>query len=583
MPSATKAKSKKRYQVVTQEKAGGATYTPTILADFVAAQIMEATRSLPETVRVLDPAVGDGELLLSLLAKLSERTTAPIIVYGFDTDGLALARARQRLKVAFPKAELHLEHGNFLDFVLNLPSSHKTPSLFAPPALPALPQHFDLIIANPPYVRTQIMGADQAQMLGEAFGLSGRIDLYHAFLIAIGQVLKSGGTAGIIVSNRFMTTKGGATLRAALRESFVLRHIWDLGDTKLFGAAVLPAVIVAEGRDGNVDEAPSFTSMYETDEPATVEASHPIEGLSMTGIVGLKDGRRFHVQHGTLDGSGARDDLWRIATAHSDTWLATVAKHTSCTFGDIGKIRVGVKTCADKVFIRSDWHTLPEAERPELLRALITHHSAGRFRAVIPSKVRMILYPHEAEGGQRRAADLGINPKSRAYLEAHRTTLEARTYVVEGGRRWYELWVPQDPEAWAAPKLVFRDISERPTFWLDFDGSIVNGDCYWLATERLDSEDQLWLAAAVANSTFIEAFYDHRFNNKLYAGRRRFITQYVEQFPLPEPKSDLALQIIEIAKAIYEHAGSSKAAILEEKLNPMIWHAFGLRFEKVTR
>ena len=77
------------------------------------------------------------------------------------------------------------------------------------------------------------------------------------------------------------------------------------------------------------------------------------------------------------------------------------------------------------------------------------------------------------------------------------------------------------------PKLVFRDISEQPTFWLDFEGSVVNGDCYWLTPESQGSDDRLWLAAAVANSTFIESFYDHRFNNKLYAGRRRFITQYV--------------------------------------------------------
>ena len=112
-----------------------------------------------------------------------------------------------------------------------------------------------------------------------------------------------------------------------------------------------------------------------------------------------------------------------VSNYESDTWLATVAKHTWRTFGDLGKIRVGVKTCADKVFIRSDWHTIPKSDRPELLRPLITHHSAGRFCAIKPNKVRAILYPHEVEGGQRRAADLSRNPKSLAYLETHRATL----------------------------------------------------------------------------------------------------------------------------------------------------------------
>ena len=427
------------------------------------------------------------------------------------------------------------------------------------------------------------MGAEEAQKLGDAFGLAGRVDLYHAFLIGMAQVLKPGGTAGIIVSNRFMTTKGGATLRAALRSQFALSHVWDLGDTKLFDAAVLPAVILAEGRNGHEPGAPNFTSIYETEEPATVEAPDVIAALSMAGTVALEDGRRFRVQHGTLDASGPANDVWRIATAATDTWLATVALHTWKTFGDVGKIRVGVKTCADKVFIRSDWQAMPQSERPELLRPLTTHHSAGRFRAIKPVKDRAIVYPHESVDGQRRASNLGSYPKTAAYLETHRATLEGRTYVIEGGRRWYEIWVPQDPAAWDAPKLVFRDISERPTFWLDLDGTIVNGDCYWLTTERPGNENLLWLAAAVANSTFIEAFYDDRFNNKLYAGRRRFITQYVELFPLPDPSTKLAQQIVKIAMTIYEHAGSKQAATLEAELDTMIWTAFGLGVEEISR
>ncbi len=580
MHSATQPQFTKRYRFVTEEKAGGATYTPLLLADFVADKIANcANLEGKSSIRVLDPAVGDGELLLSLLTKLRSRTDARIHIYGFETDEAALCEARRRLSTAFPHVHLHLEFGSFLEFVLEQGAVSGTSSLFPP----ADPERFDLIIANPPYVRTQIMGADQAQELATAFGLSGRVDLYHAFLIGMAQVLRPGGTAGIIVSNRFMTTKGGAGLRSALRERFSLRHIWDLGDTKIFTAAVLPAVILAEGRHGHDPALPAFTSIYETDEPATIEALNPVAALGMVGPVALADGRRFRVQHGTLDATGPTHEVWRIATDSGDAWLATVMSHAWGTFRSIGKIRVGVKTCADRVFIRSDWNTLPDYEQPELLRPVTTHHIAGRFRSIPHEKQRSIVYPHEVVEEQRRAVDLSDYPKTRAYLETHRATLEGRTYVIEGGRQWYELWVPQDPESWAAPKLVFKDISERPTFWLDLDGTIVNGDCYWLTCARPDHAPLLWLAAAVANSTFAEAFYDHRFNNKLYAGRRRFITQYVEQFPLPDPETPLARKIIAEAKAIYDAAGSPENEILEAKLDRMVWEAFGLPVEEVRR
>ena len=427
------------------------------------------------------------------------------------------------------------------------------------------------------------VGSERAQQLAGMFGLAGRVDLYQAFLLGMAQVLDPAGVAGVIVSNRFMTTKGGGTLRSALRERFDLRQIWDLGDTKLFSAAVLPAVLVARGMASASADAPRFTSIYEVKEEAEAQALDPIDALACAGVVAVADGRRFCVRHGVLDASADDSDVWRLASESGDEWLATVDRHSWKRFGEIGKIHVGVKTCADKIFIRHDWDSAFGAETPELLRPLTTHHGAGRFRATLPKKVRAILYPHEVVQGNRQATPLENFPKSRAYLESHRTTLESRSYVIEAGRRWYEIWVPQDPQAWSAPKLVFRDISERPTFWIDLDGSVVNGDCYWLAASRADDTGLLWLACAVANSTFAESFYDHRFNNKLYAGRRRFITQYVEQFPLPDPSLPLSQDIITRAQAIYEANHAPQAREMERELDSLVWQAFGLGVEEVRR
>ncbi len=562
----------KRYGDLGEGKTNGVTYTPKLLADFVAEQIANAASlevsSTP--LRILDPAVGDGELLLSLLNVLVARSHHSFTVYGFDTSKSALDRTQQRLSTTFPQTDLHLTHDSFLNFVAGYAVDDGI-TLFPQPAAP----RFDLIIANPPYVRTQIIGADAARRLGECFGLTGRVDLYHAFLIAMGQVLTPKGTAGIIVSNRFMTTRGGASVRSALKARLALRHIWDLGDTKLFDAAVLPAVILANGRSASSPAQAHFTSIYETDHSPNLEASTPIAALAQSGIVQLSDMRRFRVQHGRLEDKGPSSDIWRLSTDAGDAWLACVLAHSWGTFRDLGKVRVGVKTCADRVFIRSDWEDM--AQRPELLRPLTTHHIARSFRATRSATSTNILYPHESADGRRRPVDLRQYPNANAYLEEHRAVLEARGYVTASGRRWYEIWVPQDPAAWNAPKLVFRDISERPTFWIDLDGTVVNGDCYWLVAKHRDQESLLWLAAAVANSTFAEAFYDHRFNNKLYSGRRRFITQYVEEFPLPDPTTNLSQDIIALAQSIFaELETATEARPLVQQLDEMIWDAFGL-------
>jgi hypothetical protein len=289
------------------------------------------------------------------------------------------------------------------------------------------------------------------------------------------------------------------------------------------------------------------------------------------------------VQHGILNYDNKPSKVWYISTEVTSKWLATVESNTFCTFGDVGKIRVGVKTTADKVFIRSDWDAVSQEERPELLKPLTTHHIARRFKAIQPEKLREILYTHKVVNGKRIAVNLDEFPRSAKYLNRYRSVLEKREYVLNARRKWYEIWVPQNPEVWAHPKIVFRDIAKKPTFWMDLSGSIVNGDCYWLVCKNPDQTDLLWLALAVGNSSFIETFYDYRFNNKLYAGRRRFMTQYVENFPLPDPSSEISKQIIQITKKLYNIIDfSPEANNLEKSLDRLVWEVFGLHISSCT-
>ena len=192
---------------------------------------------------------------------------------------------------------------------------------------------------------------------------------------------------------------------------------------------------------------------------------------------------------------------------------------------------------------------MDEIERPELLRPLTTHHVARRFRALSSDTAKSHPLPARGcSGPSPRRRPKPITPVAAPIWRRTDRSLEGRKYVIEAGRQWYEIWVPQNPNAWIQPKLVFRDIAQEPTFWVDLNGSVVNGDCYWLVAQNPADVDLLWLAAAIANSTFIERFYDLCFHNKLYAGRRRFMTQYVENFPLPDPQNSPSKYIIAKAK-----------------------------------
>src|SRR6266508_2019439 len=161
-----------------------------------------------------------------------------------------------------------------------------------------------------------------------------------------------------------------------------------------------------------------------------------------------------------------------------------------------------------------------------------------------------------------------------SYLESHRAKLSARKYLREARRNWFEIWVPQRPSEWPKRKIVFPDIAESPRFLLDTSKAIVNGDCYWMALGDDVADDLAYLLLAVGNATFAMRYYDAVCGNRLYAGRRRFITQYVKTFPLPERRHPAVARIVGLARELV-HCQAAHGSI-EDELNDLVWASFGL-------
>ncbi len=547
-----------RFARVSEKKRAGATYTPTVLADLLADRLLSADADLAE-LTLLDPACGDGVLLQAAMAVRRSQGRHHDHWVGLDADEAAVHHTRRRLGLVTPR--LTLRHLDFLSEGDEV-------------------EPVDRIIANPPWVRTQVLGAELARSLATRFGLQGRIDLSQVFVLAMLDRLRPGGRAAVLVPNKLLQTRGAARFRALLQERAALVEVVDLGDTRLFDAAVLPAMLVFEKREEPA-RACRFWSVYTVGEPLA-EPSVPVADFSQlwdqAGVYALPDGRRFEVQVGELVEQGPHR-TWQRGGPSVQAWLDRIEAHTALRLGDLGMVRVGVKSTADPVFVAPDWAAMAEAERPELLRALTTHHRARPFRPLLAGPSSQILYPHEVVDGQRRPVDLGRYPRARAFLEKHRKRLEGRKYVREAGRAWYELWVPHDPSAWAAPKLVFRDIAPRSTCWLDLEGTVVNGDCYWLATHDHVSDDLLYLALAVANSSLADAWYDRMCNNRLYAGRRRYLSQFLSEYPLPNPLLASSQALASHARRLVDRLATEPLDACADdiaRLDAEVWAAFGL-------
>lgn len=547
-----------RYKKESKEKSNGIVYTPTEMADFLSEQMLGYSNFNENImdINILDPAVGEGELVISLIKKVKENNhNCHIHCIGYETDSETSNKTAEMLEGMFDDVDIEILNRDFLEDV------------------DSISERFDFIIANPPYIRTQILGSERAQEMAEKMKLSGRIDIYYVFLLNTKQLMRENGVAGYITSNKFFTIKSGKSVRNYMIDNYCMHRIVDFGDTKLFTASVLPCIMVfSKGKTEKASDV-KFTSIYECTDDSDEEREQiksVFEKIDDEGIYRTEEGKYFNFQQGTLQGI-EEDALWTIASNQTQKWLNRVDANTWMHFKDIGKVRVGIKTTADNVFIGDDWSG--DNSNIELLQPLITHRDAGQI--VSPNGASWkVLYTHYSKGGKRKVYDINEFPNTKRYLEKYYEQLSGRTYVAKAKRNWYEIWVPQNPESWKNRKIVFRDISEEPQFWLDETGAIINGDCYWIDINDDVFEDTLYLALAVANSHFIEKYYDAKFNTKLYSGKRRYMTQYVEEFPLPAPNTELSQEAINLVKMIVAGCNKEEASCYMSRLNEVVDRIF---------
>lgn len=96
---------------------------------------------------------------------------------------------------------------------------------------------FDIVIANPPYVRQEVLSEFKPafQRYYEAF--DGAADLYVYFMETGVRLLRAGGILTFITSNSFLRTGYGKALRNFLKKACAVFRIVDFGGVPVFDSA----------------------------------------------------------------------------------------------------------------------------------------------------------------------------------------------------------------------------------------------------------------------------------------------------------------------------------------------------------
>lgn len=216
-----------------QKKAIGSFYTPPVVADFLA-QLVSSHIPSSETVSCMDPAVGDGALLHSLLRFLTKNRIHSLT--GVDIDKQAIAAVVK----SFSNSELNT-YFKETDALKPLGAKNCYAG-WGKICSKVDTAGFDVIICNPPW------GADLSQYnnLGKSFSNAvGQFDIYDLFIELIIEQLNDGGVYGLIVPDSIFS-KEHQKSRQLLLEKTSISHIVKLGES--FFSDVNSSVSIIVGR-----------------------------------------------------------------------------------------------------------------------------------------------------------------------------------------------------------------------------------------------------------------------------------------------------------------------------------------------
>ena len=556
-------------------KSLGTHYTPDAVIDYIVNRVLRPLSDHPDSlrsIRILDPACGSGLFLLKAYEILADcqqkardgfdkkdaRHILENCLFGIDIDERAVSATKKHL---LQKASLNKSDSAFLDknIVVGDALSFAHPSTLIPMhnhAAVELSPHgifsrhsFDCIVGNPPYVRIQNTPSEKRGCYTSSYATAaGRFDISTLFIELSEYLLKEKGRFGFIVSNKVLSTAGAKGIRRFLLTQFELEEIVDLADTKLFAAAVLPMILIASrpAKSGNRTRSTSRIAYSSITESHDVTASvlptdnilHLLDNSEIPCETNISFADRvFKLQRFYADAPSSGEKVWTFHSERENRILSKIRRNSVCALSDIvRKISVGLKTTADDIFIKP---MTTDFVQQNGLEAILVHpalesHNIHRWTCSWDRQRDLfVLYPHIEQNRKVIPVDLDAYPHVKKYLDTNRARLESRTYLIKGGRRWYEIWVHQSPSDFGRRKIVTPDISSGNRFALDDKGFYVNGTCFYLILTD-ESDVSYYSILGLLNSKVIEYFHKITSGNSLYAKRFRYWSSYIGVYPVPK-------------------------------------------------
>lgn len=396
---------------------------------------------------------------------------------------------------------------------------------------------FDIVIANPPYVRQEKLAAIDQETYALSFAEvhTGTADLLVYFFARALQIMREGGRLAFITSNKFHRAAYGKGLRTLLPAELQVEHVIDFGDLAVFAAIAYPAVLIGHRTVPDLEAAVSAARL-----------AYPVRrALAVTGASESVSSVREQLEN--LDALLERNhiDDFPQALLRKDGWVLEDPRlvrlfdrinEMGTPLGEFvqGRVYYGIKTGLNEAFV------IDEARRTELIAA--DPRSAELIKPWLRGRdVRRWRVGDAGLYCIYSPWDLNVTdyPAIEHHLSRFKAPLAARPECKAGRFPWWSMsrYGSEYRHEFSVPKAIWAGIAPEPRFLWDTDGHFIS--------DKANMAPGLpkW-GVALLNSSLVYAYGAIRLMPERQGGYFEWKPVPVAQLPMLQP-SDAACRELE--------------------------------------
>ena len=333
-----------------------------------------------------------------------------------------------------------------------------------------LPQSFDIVVGNPPYVKTEEMlneNSEEFNYFKSKYSMAYKqFDKYFIFMeVALG-LLSSDGVIGLIIPNKWMTIESGKIIRKSLASKGLVKEIVNFGSEQIFeGKSIYVCLLILDNHKNNSVFISSPTYVEFLSKPQELGFSIPTSLLELMG-----------------------GNSWVLPSNNSEAKILSKISKNTIPLSEIASVKNGIQTSANDVFLIEDYteigdfvefkhdETIWQIEK-EITKPYINDSSKVISYNLVKSDALMIFPYTLSSNGMPKIIELAVlkrdYPKAFKYFEANKTRLSKRSVSPPSiNGVYYAYGRHQALEAvFTTPKIVYSVNQKGNKYAYDIEGA----------------------------------------------------------------------------------------------------------------